>query len=183
MEKISNFFVKIANWKSLLLFFLINLSFNAYFLPKGFKDKVPEVDKNLPILDLQFGYNPERVKEIVAMYKGAAKEAYIANSTIIDGIYPVVYMFFYAIILSLIFYKWKINPWFKFINLLPFTMVVLDYIENYHIVKMLNTFPENIDSLAVNCSAVTLIKWISAGIILAVILLGLVQNLLKKSRS
>jgi hypothetical protein len=131
-------------------------------------------------LDLQVGYNPERVKEIVAMYHGEAKDAYIINSTVVDSVYPVVYMFFFAIILSLLFYKWKIKPWFKFINLFPFVLVILDYLENYHIVRMLKTFPENIDSLAVNCSAITLLKWAFAGIALLIILGGLVQNLTKK---
>ena len=181
MKKISDFFVRIANWKTLLLFFIFYISFNAYFLPKGFKDKVPESDKNLPILDLQFGYNPERVKEIVAMYTGEAKAAYIINSTVVDGIYPVVYMFFFAIIFSLVFYKWKINPWFKYINLFSFIIVVLDYIENYHIVQMLKTYPENIDNLATNCSIITLLKWIFAGIALVMILGGIIQNLVKKS--
>jgi hypothetical protein len=114
------------------------------------------------------------------MYHGEAKEAYIINSTVVDGIYPVVYMFFFAIIFSLIFYKWKIKPWFRYINLFPFILVLLDYLENYHIVKMLKIFPENIESLAVNCSAITLLKWIFAGIALLLILVGLVQNLTKK---
>jgi hypothetical protein len=180
MKTISDFFVRIASWKTLLLFFGLYISFNAYFLPKGFKDKVPIEDKNLPILDLQFGYNPERVKQIVAMYHGEAKDAYIINSTVVDGIYPVVYMFFFAIILSLVFYNWKIKPWFRFINLFPIVLVILDYLENYHIVQMLKTFPENIDSLAVNCSAITLLKWAFAGVALLMILGGLVQNLIKK---
>jgi hypothetical protein len=180
MKKLSDFFVRISNWKSLLLFFIIYVGFNAYFLPKGFKDMVPAEDKNLPILDLQFGYNPERVKEIVSMYTGEAKAAYIFNCAVVDGIYPVVYMFFFAIIFSLVFYKWKINPWFKYINLFSFVIVVLDYLENYHIIRMLKTYPENIDSLAVNCSAITLLKWIFAGIALLLILVGLVQNLTKK---
>ena len=181
MKNISDFFIRISNWKTLLLFFIIYLCFNLYFLPKGFKDIVPTEDKNLPILDLQFGYNPERVKEIVAMYTGEAKEAYIFNCAVVDGIYPVVYMFFFAIIFSLVFYKWKINPWFKYMNLFSFIIVVLDYLENYHIIRMLKNFPGNIDSLAVSCSAVTLLKWIFAGIAFTMILGGIIQNLVKKS--
>ncbi len=181
MKNISDFFIRISNWKTLLLFFIIYLCFNLYFLPKGFKDIVPAEDKNLPILDLQFGYNPERVKEIVAMYTGEAKEAYIFNCAVVDGIYPVVYLFFFAIIFSLVFYKWKINPWFKYMNLFSFIIVVLDYLENYHIIRMLKTFPGNIDSLAVSCSAVTLLKWIFAGIAFTMILGGIIQNLVKKS--
>jgi hypothetical protein len=181
MKNISDFFVRISNWKTLLLFFIIYLCFNLYFLPKVFKGMVPEEDKNLPILDLQFGYNPERVKEIVSMYTGEAKEAYIFNCAVVDGIYPVVYMFFFAIIFSLVFYKWKINPWFKYMNLFSFIILVFDYLENYHIVKMLKTYPENIDNLAVNCSAITLLKWVFAGIALLMILVGILQNLLRKS--
>lgn len=181
MKNISDFFIRISNWKTLLLFFIIYLCFNLYFLPKGFKDMVPAEDKSLPILDLQFGYNPERVKEIVAMYTGEAKDAYIFNCAVVDGIYPVVYMFFFAIIFSLVFYKWKIKPWFKYMNLFSFIILVFDYLENYHIIRMLKTFPENIDSLAASCSAVTFLKWIFAGISFTIILGGIIQNLVKKS--
>lgn len=180
MKTLSDFLVRIANWKTFLLFLLIYISFNAYFLPKGFKANVPEADRNLPILDLQFSYNPERVKEIVAMYQGEAKEAYIKNCTIVDGIYPIVYFFFFGIILSLVFYKWKIKPWFLYINLIAIPLVLFDYLENYHIVKLLKTYPGNIDSIAEFCSAITLLKWIGAGVALLIILGGIIENILKK---
>jgi hypothetical protein len=46
---------------------------------------------------------------------------------------------------------------------------------------MLKIYPENIDNLAVNCSAITLLKWVFAGIALLMILVGILQNLLRKS--
>ncbi|WP_255070202.1 hypothetical protein [Lacihabitans sp. LS3-19] len=176
MKTISDLFIKISNWKSFAVFLALYIAFNAYFLPKGFKSKVPTEDLNLPILDLQFGFNPERVKDIVSQYHGEAKEAYIMGAGITDGIYPAVYFCLFSIILTLVFYKWKISPWFKYLNLLPIGLVFFDYLENYHIIKMLRTYPENIDSLATYCSFFTLIKWVLAGIVLAIVIAGIVQN-------
>ena len=49
------------------------------------------------------------------------------------------------------------------------------------LVPVLKTYPENIDNLATNCSIITLLKWIFAGIALVMILGGIIQNLVKKS--
>ena len=181
MNTLSNFLVKIANWKTLLAFLLLYIAFVSYFLPKGFKSDVPVAEQNLPILDLQWGYDPENVKSIVALYTGAAtKEAAIKGHIITDGLYPIVYVFFFGIALSLVFYKWKIQPWFKGINLLPLPILVFDYLENIMIVKMLNNYPSDISTLAVYCSVFTMIKWVFVAITLVALVVGIGANLLKK---
>lgn len=180
MNSLSSFLVKIANWQTLLIFFLLDISFTAYFLPKSFQSNVPIADQNLPILDLQFTYNPENVKSIVAMFKGEAKEAAIKTHVITDSIYPVVYFFFFSICLSLVFYKWKIQPWFKWINILPLGILIFDYLENNMIVSMLNKYP-NIGEMATYCSFFTMIKWAFSAITLGLLLAGIISNLLKTS--
>jgi len=179
MKRFSNFLVKIANWKTSLAFFLVYISFNAYFLPKGFKSDVPIADRNLPIIDLQMTYNPENVKSIVSMYSGKAKEAYILNSAIVDTIYPMAYVCFFGILLSLVFYKWKIRPWFLWLNVLPVGILIFDYLENIMIISMLKTYPANIDTLAMCCSFFTMVKWSLAGVVILLLLTGIATNLLK----
>ena len=156
------------------------LTFVTYFLPKGFKSDVPITDQNLPILDLQTTYNPENVKSIVGMYTGHAKEAAIKGHIITDGLYPIVYFFLFGIILTLIFYKWKIQPYFKWLNVLPLGIIIFDYLENIMIVKMLLISPADIGNLATYCSLFTMIKWFFSGITIIFVLMGLITNLLKK---
>jgi hypothetical protein len=180
MNTLSNFFVKIANWKTLLIFLVLDIAFVTYFLPKGFKSDVPIADQNLPILDLQSTYNPENVKSIVGMYTGSAKEAAIKGHIITDSLYPIVYFFLFSIILTLVFYKWKIQPYFKWINVLPLGIIIFDYLENIMIVKMLSISPADIGNLATYCSLFTMIKWFFAGITLIFVLMGLISNLFKK---
>ena len=183
MKILSNFILKIANWKSLLIFFLIYIAFNAFFFPKGFKSDVPIADQNLPILDLQMTYNPENVKDIVAMYNGAAKQAYILSATITDGIYPIVYFLLFGIAFSLVFYKWRINPWFKYINILPLSIVFFDYMENTMIVQMLKTAPADLGMMPTYCSTFTMIKWLFTTIFLILLIAGITTNVLKKGKN
>ena len=180
MKILSFFLLKISNWRSFISFFILYLAFNIYFLPEGFKSKLPVADKDLPILDLQMGYNPQRVKEIVSMYSGEAKEAYILGATITDSIYPLVYFTFFGIILSLIYYKWRIKPLWPLMNLLPLSIILFDYLENYTIVKMLNTFPGDIESLAIVCSTFTSFKWLTAFFSIGLMIFGLLKNFLRK---
>jgi hypothetical protein len=180
MNVLSNFLIKIANWKTLLVFFGLYIVFNAYFFPKGFKENVPISDQNLPILDLLMTYKPDTVKTIIAQYTGAAKEAAIKGHLITDSIYPIVYFFLFGIALSLVFYKWKINPWFKWINIVPLIIILFDYLENYLIIKMLNSYPLDMELLPHFCSLFTVLKWVFVGITSVILLLGIVSNLLKK---
>jgi hypothetical protein len=180
MNAFSNFLLKIANWKTLLVFFGLYIVFNAYFLPKGFKVDVPIADRNLPVLDLRMTYNPDSVKAIIAQYTGAAKEASIKGHLITDSIYPIVYCILLGIALSLVFYKWKINPWFKVINIIPLIIILFDYLENYLIIKMHNTYPLDLELMPNFCSLFTVLKWVFVGITFVLLLLGTVSNLLKK---
>jgi hypothetical protein len=180
MNSLSNFLIKIANWKTFLVFFGLYIVFNAYFFPKGFKSDVPISDQNLPILDLQMTYNPDRVKSIITQYTGAAKKAAIKGHLITDTIYPIVYFFLFGIALSSVFYKWKINPWFKWINIVPLIIILFDYLENYLIIKMFNYYPLDMGLMPHFCSLFTVLKWVFVGITSVILLIGIVLNLLKK---
>jgi hypothetical protein len=180
MNTLSNFILKIANWQTLLVFFLLEIAFISYFLPYGFKSEVPIADQNLPIIDLQMTYDPENIASIVAMHTDKAKEAAIKGHIITDTIYPIVYFFLFSIILSLLFYKWRIKPYFKWINILPLGIIIFDYLENIMIIKMLNNYPADISHLAIYCSLFTMIKWFFMAIMLVFLLAGLINNLFKK---
>jgi hypothetical protein len=143
---------------------------------------VPIADQNLPIIDLQMTYNPEKIASIVAMHTDKAKEAAIKAHVITDTIYPIVYFFLFSIILSFIFYKWKIKPYFKWINILPIGIIIFDYLENIIIIKMLNNYPADINNLATYCSLFTMIKWFFSAITLLLIVAGIITNLLKNEK-
>lgn len=182
MNALSNFILKIANWRTLLVFLLLEIAFITYFLPYSFKSEVPIADQNLPIIDLQMDYNPENIASIVAMHTGKAKEAAIKAHVITDSIYPIVYFFLFSIILSLIFYKWKINPWFKWLNIVPLGIIIFDYFENFMIIKMLNNTPADISHLATYCSLFTMVKWFFTAITFLLVIAGIITNLLKNEK-
>ena len=69
--KLLNFFERWASWKSVLLFFGLQMIFSIYIMP-AFSGSG---ESDLPTLDLQFFYTPERAYEIIATYTPAMRQA------------------------------------------------------------------------------------------------------------
>lgn len=180
MNSVSKILLRLANWKMFSVLFLLFLSFNLYFFPKAFQEMPSDRVNTIPVIDLQFGYNPARVKSIVAMYTGKAKEGYLQSTKTTDTIYPIIYFLLLSSLISIVFYKWKITTRFQWLNLLPLSIVFFDYNENYLIVKMLNTYPADIDIMAAFCSFFTLSKWVAMCICLLILSVGVAENLRKR---
>jgi hypothetical protein len=74
LNKIVNCFNRFSNWKTLVLFFGLYVFFNAYVLPKS-ESKINSLSKKeAGVVDLTFGYNPERTIEMISDYSAEAKD-------------------------------------------------------------------------------------------------------------
>lgn len=174
MSSITHFLNKISNWKTLLFFFLAYMSFNAFFL-KNAEEKINSLSGNKNgVIDLTFGFNVEKTLSMVAAYSAEARSYYARTELTTDLIYPIVYAFFFGIILTLLFKNktYSPSPW---INILPFISLVFDYLENVCIVTLLNSYPNQNYTMGVLCELVKFCKWLVFGVILVVILYGLIR--------
>jgi hypothetical protein len=179
MLSISQFLNKISNWKTLLFFFLVYMSFNAYFL-KNAEEKINSLSGNkIGVIDLTFGFDVQKTLGMVAAYSAEARSFYARTELTTDILYPIVYAFFFGIILTLLFKNktYAPSPW---INILPFISLVFDYLENICIVTLLNAYPKQNYTMAVLCELVKLCKWIVFGLILILILYGLIRFVISK---
>lgn len=168
MQKISQFFYRISSWKSLVICLAIYTFFPGYFL-KNAEAKINELaGKEVGIVDLTIGFNPQQTLNMVAAYGDEARAYYAQVEMTIDVIYPIVYAVLFSIILSLLFK----NTNYPMVNLLPFLTVILDYIENANTVTLLYTFPQQSMTFAVLCEIFKLSKWLSLGVIVVCILYG-----------
>lgn len=179
MKKLSIFLQHISNWKTLGLAFLIDMSFNVYFL-KNAENKINALSGNTNgVIDLTFGFNPQKTLDLVAAYTPEARNFYAWTELTTDIIYPIVYAFFFGILLTLLFRNKPYAP-YSLVNVLPFVSLIFDYLENFSIVALLKSYPAQSYTIAWICEAVKMIKWISIGLAMVFILYGLIRRVMTK---
>lgn len=178
MKSLSNFIEKIANWKSLVALLAIYMLFNVYFLKNAENEINKLAGKTIGVIDLTFSFDPNRTLNMMADYGASARSYYARTEMTTDVLYPIVYAFLLGVILTLLYRNKSYKP-HAFINLLPFSSLAFDYLENLNIVTLLNTFPEQSYTIAVLCEIFKMLKWLSFGFSVFFILYGLIR-LVKK---
>jgi hypothetical protein len=157
MRNISHLLNRIANWKSFLVFLVLYIFFAGYVL-KNAQLKINQLaGKTIGIIDITFGFNPQKTLNMVASYGEAARTYYAQTEMTADVAYPIVYAFLLGIILTYLFK----NQSYRCINSLPFVTLLFDYAENANIVILLNTFPKQSTTVAVLCEIFKFLKWAS----------------------
>lgn len=169
-----HFLDRVANWKSLLLLFVLYISFPAWWLKNAEIDINQFAGKTIGPIDLTFGFDPARTLQMVADYGPAARAYYTRIELTVDVVYPLVYSFLFAVILTLLFRNRLYKP-FARVTLLPFVSGLFDLLENVAIVGLLTGYPAQSPALAVWCEVAKLGKWLSFGLIIGLILYGLIR--------
>lgn len=173
MQAISPFLNRIANWKTLVCFLGIYIFFVAVIL-KNAENRINELaGKTVGIIDLSTGFNPQKTLDMVAAYGDAGRAYYARTEMTADVAYPIVYAFFFGIILTLLYRGKRAN----LVNVLPFIALAFDYAENVMIVLLLKSFPQQSYPMAVLCEVFKTGKWIAFGASIAFISGGLVLKL------
>ncbi|GGD53643.1 hypothetical protein GCM10011514_17220 [Emticicia aquatilis] len=173
MKKLSNFFYTRASGYLVLGFLALQFTFSGAILPYFQKQFDPELNRGL--MDLSFGFTPDKGYSIIESYGEKGREIYLFVESFVDVIYPIIYTLSFIMLVSFLFKK---NQWqmqrFSVINVIPIGGLIFDLCENYGIVQMLRAFPEKVEFWATFASNSGLIKWIFAGITVLMVLCGLV---------
>lgn len=176
MKTLSTFLNRIASWKSLLIFLAIYILFNGYIL-KNTENKINELaGKSVSIIDLTFGFNPQKTLMMAAEYGDAARSYYARTEMTTDIVYPIVYAFLFGIILSLLFRKSS----YARVNILPFICLLFDYLENITIVSLLISYPQQSLAIAILCEIFKLLKWLTFGSLILLIIFGLISKIINR---
>ncbi len=176
MKVILAFLDRIASLKSLALLTVIYMAFPAYFL-KNAEMRINELSgKPVGVIDLTMGYNPVRNISMLHEYSPEARAYYASVESSVDVVYPLVYAFFFAIILVLLYRKNRFGmpAW---IVVLPFIAQLFDYIENYFIINLLTQFPTISDTNVMLCELAKLAKWSVFFVIILLVVYGVVRNI------
>jgi hypothetical protein len=94
----------------------------------------------------------------------------------VDIIYPIVYLFFFGLLLSWLFQRgFASNSPIRKLNVLPLGAWFFDLLENITIVSLLSLYPAQPTGLAWVLIILTHIKWLFAGASILLILVGLIM--------
>jgi hypothetical protein len=160
LQKIAGFFWRIAGLKTFIAALIIYMVFGAYIMPKGAQMIQQISGKKVEMLDLQFTYTPERARAIIGDYGVSARWEAASFELWADTLYPLTYTFLFLIIMGWVFKSLSVyGVRVKYIHLLPFLVLFADYSENACIIRMLKTYPDFSDNLAVASSFFTSLKW------------------------
>lgn len=127
-------------------------------------------------LDLKFGYSVEEAYGALSQLDTDERERYQQGILALDMPYLVIYFLFFSGILVRIWKK-------KQVVIIPFAILVFDFLENISVLRMLKLFPEQNEFAAIFASIFTTSKWVMIGVLAAFIILGLILHFFKRSKS
>lgn len=138
--------------------------------------------KLLDIMPLGYDYN--YVNELFNALGEIGRKTYLTSQIPVDMFYPFLFGFSYCLVLGYFLKKLnKLKAPYLYLCLLPIIAGVFDYLENFGIIVMLNSYSNLTPLLVSTTSVFTIIKSISTTlffITLTILLLSLGFKCLKK---
>lgn len=152
---------------------LLDAVFMLIILPLG--EALMKSDSGGPgSLDPLLFYTPAAAHQRLAAYGEYGRVFYRNMELTVDLIYPIIYALFFILLISWLLQRGfashsRIQRW----NVLPLGAWLFDLLENLGIVAMLTAFPAIPAALAWLTAGFTFIKWLFAGTMLALAVIGL----------
>ncbi len=168
-----------SSWITIIFLGLLFLFFMTYLFPLYQAEVNDIAGKAVESLDTRFSYTKNDVLQLFDTVKVEGREKMVFISGVVDMIYPLIY----GILLFLLITKLTdniSNNKLKFIRLLPLIGMLFDYIENFSILNMLNTYPMISEKQVFISSSATSLKWIFLDISIGLIVILTVIKILKK---
>ena len=170
-------FEKWANWKSILALLGLQMLFNLVIMPGISSSNAHD----LPVLDLQFWYTPQRAYEIIGTYPPELLRSAAIGRLTVDMVYPLIYGFMIYFMLTVTFRRaFPKNIFSNWIIFIPWGGVLFDYLENISLSIIYLRYPLELTTLAWIASIFTAIKWILIGIGFFLVLIGGIKLLFQR---
>jgi hypothetical protein len=163
-------------WLMIVLLFLD--AFFAGFLLPLIQGMMQSGQGGIQPLDLMMFATPPKIFGMIEQYGEYGRPFYRNVELTIDIIYPIVYLFFFGLLISWLFQRGfaSTSPMRKY-NVVPLGAWLFDLLENGCIVILLSIFPVQPAGLAWLLTVLTAVKWFFAGASILLILIGLIMAL------
>ena len=187
MNRIAKILEKnISGKKVLSLFILTNVIY--LFMLMVTIPKTMGFSNGMKLLDmLPTGYNQDYVNELFRTLGENGRDIYLTNQLPVDMIYPLLFGLTYSLLLAYFLKKLnKLKHPFTYLCLLPIIAGIADYLENFGIITMLNSYPDLTETTVNATNTFSVIKSVSTSmffIALIVVLIILGIKFVKRNKS
>jgi hypothetical protein len=182
LTNLSDRFYKWTKGWLILILFLLDAFFGGFLLPL-IQGMLQDGKGGVLPLDLMLFASPEKIFAMIARY-GEFNLAFYRNVELtVDIIYPIVYLFFFGLLISWLFQRgFASSSSMRKYNIMPLGAWFFDLLENIVIVSLLSVFPSQPAALAWILVLLGTVKWFFAGASILLILVGLVMAIKNKFR-
>jgi hypothetical protein len=172
LTRFSDFLIRVANGRSLLVLFVLFILTTSVIFPL-MSSLIESSTEELESIDTQFYYTPAEFYEIIEPYGDQGRRVYALSHLTADVLFPLVYAFFFGLLIAFIFQRaFPRDSWVQRLNLTPFALLIFDLIENLGVVILLLGYPTLMVGLARFTGIITSVKWILAGITVVLPFIG-----------
>ena len=121
---------------------------------------VPLLYPPFQTLDTLPSYTPSEAYAYLASYGAAGRQAYLVTELTLDLIYPPISALLFSTVILYTFQRaFPSHPWTNKFALLPFAVLIADYLENASVVTMLLSFPRELPAVAAVSNVFTVTKF------------------------
>lgn len=154
----TNLLAKISNWKFILLSFL-GFAYCIYLFQVYGEIMNVAAGVESPMIDMRKDYDINEINNFFTSIKAEGRAAHQFATGVVDMIFPFAYGSLF-ILLSAFFLKKITSPTSKwmYLSLFPIILMIVDYIENFNTLEMLDNFPELNAEMVASASQITGIK-------------------------
>lgn len=179
---LSDRFYKWTKGWLIIVLFILDAFFGGFLLPL-IQGMLQDGKGGVMPLDLMLFAAPEKIFGMIERYGEFNRPFYRNVELTVDIIYPIVYLFFFGLLISWLFQRGfaSSSPMRKY-NILPLGSWFFDLLENMAIVTLLSIFPSQPTAFAWILMLLTTVKWLFAGASILLILTGLVMAIKNKFR-
>lgn len=169
------------------LFILTNLVY-AFILLVTIP-KTMSFANGMKLLDMMpTGYDFNYVNQLFSALGNTGRETYLTSQIPVDMIYPLLFGISYCLVMAYFLKKInKHNSAYIYLCLLPIIAGIADYIENFGIIYMLNSYPDFTETTVAATSMFSVVKSISTSLFFIALVLILsvigIKSFKKKNSS
>ena len=132
---------KLATGKNILILLAVFLLANFVV--------VPLVYPKFQTLDMMNGYTPAQANQLIASYGQQGRQSYAVVEATLDLAYPFVSGMLFSLLILYSFQRGFPNQrWAQFLALLPFAVMLSDYLENVCVLILLLGYPRELAAVA-----------------------------------
>ncbi|MGB0383737.1 MAG: hypothetical protein ACPGWR_02850 [Ardenticatenaceae bacterium] len=172
----------LATLRNVILLLFVFVIFSILIFNYGFIPAIIERAQGADILDNTFNYSAEDVYQLFSTYGDEGRRLYLLYLLLFDFVYPVLFALSNSVLLAYILERLFTEVrFFRYLYLMPFVVLLLDYAENIGILTLLLNYPNQLVEFVSVISAITMLKLGVVNLLFVITLMALVAVIVKSA--